>query len=144
MADPLYSSFADDEDMCELVASKTFIEPVTAALKTKGIEELPDLFRDSTYRLSTISEQEFYASQVYMWDPKGHLGISSDSVAMEDALEASNYFNVGASKGGSDAFIVIRVYAEPEDAPLVRETWKELQLKEARKTKGRDVSITSY
>lgn len=131
------------EDTCQFVAQKTFIEPVMEALKKKGIE-IPELILDPTYRLSTISQQEFHASQVYLWDPKNHLLAPSESVTMEDALKQSNYFNVGASKGMSDAFIVLRVYAEPEFAPLVRKTWQELNQTTRHSAKDRDVSLTSY
>ena len=98
---------------------------------------------DSTYRLSTINEQEFQASNIYIYDPYDRIRPGSHSFTLNEALNTTTYITTfSGPRAYRSLFTLVRVYAHPDDTEKISKIWKEIRPKVD--DKEPDVSVTSY
>ena len=98
---------------------------------------------DSTYKLSTINEQEFQASNIYIYDPYDRIRPGTNSFTLNEALNTTSYITTfSGPKAYRTLFTLVRAYAHPNDAEKLRDMWKKIRPKTL--DKEPDVSVTSY
>lgn len=131
------------EELCNLTAQETFIKKVEAYAKEKDKKIEFDMKIDSTYKLSTINEQEFQASNIYIYDPYDRIRPGMTSFTLNEALNTTSYITTfSGPKAYRTLFTLVRVYAHPNDVKTVKEIWNKIRPKTS--DKEVDVSVTSY
>ncbi|MHA1302394.1 MAG: HD domain-containing protein [Candidatus Heimdallarchaeaceae archaeon] len=128
------------EELCEITAKESFIKKVNQYAEENNIVLKHPMQVDSTYKLSTISTEEFQASNIYIYDPYNRIRPGMKSFTLNEALMATKYIYTIAS--GSSRYTLVRVYAHPDDVEQIKEIWAKIQPKKEKSE--RDVSITSY
>jgi len=128
------------EELCEMTANESFIKKVKEYAKANNIKIKRKMIIDSTYKLSTISADEFQASNVFIYDPYNRIHPGRKSFTLNEALIATKYIYTIAS--GNSRYTLVRVYAHPDDVQKIKGIWDKIQPKYEKAKK--DVSITSY
>ena len=71
--------------------------------------------------MSTIDHDEFNAGNIFIWDEKERLVPGKKSITFEEAIRSTNYFKPFlVDMEDRQRYIMIRVYADPEDAKWIR------------------------
>ncbi len=128
------------EELCDITAKESFIKKVTDYAANNNIPIKYPMQIDSTYKLSTISAEEFQASNIFIYDPYNRIHHGKNSFTLNDALMSTKYIFPIASGGAR--YTLVRVYAHPSDVKQIKAIWKELQAKQTKEETN--VSITSY
>lgn len=130
------------EDLCKLTAQKSFINRIEEYCNSNGVQLEYKMKIDSTYKLSTINEEEFQASNIFIYDPYDRISPGTNSFTLNDALNTTRYVaNFSGPKAYKSLFKLVRVYVHPDDAKIVKNIWKQIQ---PEKDQKKDVSLTSY
>ena len=131
------------EDLCNITSQESFIKKIKSYTEEKNISLEFDMKIDSTYKLSTINEQEFQASNIYIYDTYEKIRPGSKSFTLNEALNTTSYITTFAGpRAYRSLFTLVRVYAHPNDAETIKKIWKKIRPKTL--TKDKDVSLTSY
>ena len=131
------------EDLCNITAQESFIKKIKGHAEENNVSLKFDMKIDSTYKLSTINEQEFQASNIYIYDPYEKIRPGSKSFTLNEALNTTSYITTFAGpRAYRSLFTLVRVYAHPKDAQTIKKIWKKIRPKTS--TKDKDVSVTSY
>jgi HD superfamily phosphohydrolase len=131
------------EGLCRLTSQESFIKKIEQYCSENDIKLKHEMKIDSTYRLSTINEQEFQASNIYIYDPYDRIRPGSSSFTLNEALNTTTYITTfSGPQAYRSLFTLVRVYAHPEDAPTISDIWKKIRPKT--ESKEPDVSVTSY
>ncbi|MFW9852103.1 MAG: HD domain-containing protein [Candidatus Thorarchaeota archaeon] len=130
-------------DLCKLTAQESFIKKINQYCDENDITLENELKIDSTYKLSTINEQEFQASNIYIYDPYDRIRPGTKSFTLNEALNTTAYITTfSGPKAYRSLFTLVRVYAHPDEASLISDIWNKIRPKA--EDKERDVSVTSY
>ncbi|MHA1203230.1 MAG: hypothetical protein ACTSQ4_12020 [Candidatus Heimdallarchaeaceae archaeon] len=131
------------EELCNLTAQESFIKKVKKYAKENKIRFKFNIKVDSTYKLSTINEQEFQASNIYIYDPYDRIRPGTISFTLNEALNTTSYITTfSGPKAYRTLFTLVRAYAHPTEAGKLREIWKKIRPETT--DKEPDVSVTSY
>ncbi|MHA1708093.1 MAG: HD domain-containing protein [Candidatus Heimdallarchaeaceae archaeon] len=131
------------EELCQLTAQESFIKKIETFCENNNIKLNNEMKIDSTYRLSTINEQEFQASNIYIYDPYGRIRPGANSFTLNEALNTTAYITTfSGPKAYRSLFTLVRVFAHPDDAKEIKKIWKQIRPKT--ESKEPDVSVTSY
>ncbi|MCK4895697.1 MAG: hypothetical protein KAS47_02750, partial [Candidatus Heimdallarchaeota archaeon] len=130
------------EGLCKLTAQESFIKRIDQYCKDNNITLENKMKIDSTYRLSTINEQEFQASNIYIYDPHDRIRSGSSSFTLNEALNTTTYITTfSGPRAYRSLFTLVRVYAHPDESKIITDIWKKIRPSEE---KEKDVSLTSY
>lgn len=131
------------EELCKLTAQESFIKKIENYCDEKGIELQNKMKIDSTYKLSTINEQEFQASNIYIYDPHDRIRPGMNSFTLNEALNTTSYITTfSGPRAYRSLFTLVRVYAHPDESNEISKIWKKIRPKVD--SKESDVSVTSY
>ncbi|MHA1952723.1 MAG: HD domain-containing protein [Candidatus Heimdallarchaeaceae archaeon] len=131
------------EGLCKLTAEESFIKKVEQYCNENNIVLENKMKIDSTYKLSTINEQEFQASNIYIYDPYNRIRFGTKSFTLNEALNTTTYITTfSGPKAYRSLFTLVRVYAHPDEADTIKKIWDEIRPK--MDDKEPDVSVTSY
>ncbi|NPD89429.1 MAG: HD domain-containing protein [Asgard group archaeon] len=131
------------EGLCKLTAEESFIKKVEQYCNENNIVLENKMKIDSTYKLSTINEQEFQASNIYIYDPYNRIKFGTNSFTLNEALNTTTYITTfSGPKAYRSLFTLVRVYANPDEADTIKKIWDEIRPKAD--DKEPDVSVTSY
>ena len=131
------------DGLCKLTAEESFIKKINKYCEENNITLENKMKIDSTYRLSTINEQEFQASNIYIYDPYDRIRPGSHSFTLNEALNTTTYITTfSGPRAYRSLFTLVRVYAHPDDSKAISKIWKEIRPKVD--DKDPDVSVTSY
>lgn len=131
------------DELCKLTAQRSFIRRIQDYCKANNIELKHEMKTDYTYKLSTINEEEFRSSNIYIYDPYNRIRPGKKSFTLNEALSTTKYIATFAGPSAyKSLFMLVRVYAHPEDVKTVKEIWERIRPTETQK--DRDVSVTSY
>ncbi len=131
------------EELCNLTAQESFIKKVKSYAKQNKIRFKFDIKVDSTNKLSTINEQEFQASNIYIYDPFDRIRPGTSSFTLNEALNTTSYITTfSGPKAYRTLFTLVRAYAHPNDVEKVKNIWKKIRPKVS--DSEPDVSVTSY
>jgi HD superfamily phosphohydrolase len=131
------------EGLCKLTAEESFIKRIEQYCKENDIALVNKMKIDSTYKLSTINEQEFQASNIYIYDPYDRIRPGSKSFTLNEALNTTTYITTfSGPQAYRSLFTLVRVYAHPDDAKNISNIWNKIRPKV--EDKNQDVSVTSY
>ncbi|MHA1778431.1 MAG: hypothetical protein ACTSYN_02555, partial [Candidatus Heimdallarchaeaceae archaeon] len=131
------------DELCKLTAQESFIRRIIKYCEENNIELKHNMKIDSTYKLSTINEEEFRASNIYIYDPYNRIRPGKKSFTLTEALNTTKYITTFAGPSAyKSLFMLVRVYAHPDDVKTITDIWKKIRPSESQK--DRDVSVTSY
>ncbi|MCG3216009.1 MAG: HD domain-containing protein [Candidatus Heimdallarchaeota archaeon] len=131
------------EGLCKLTAEESFIKKVNQYCEENDIVLGNKMKIDSTYRLSTINEQEFQASNIYIYDPYDRIRPGSNSFTLNEALNTTTYITTfSGPRAYRSLFTLVRVYAHPDESKTITNIWNKIRPKVD--SKEPDVSVTSY
>jgi hypothetical protein len=140
--DPQIGMEIDLYKLSREAAQNEFISKINSFFEARN-EPLPKLTTDITYRLSTISSDEFDVSRVYIYSNSSRNRPVNRSLTLQEALSETRYIRgFSGDPSSSSKFIITRVYADPDDADRVTSAWSEIF--KSKSTRKRDVSTTSY
>ncbi|MBY8999333.1 MAG: HD domain-containing protein [Candidatus Heimdallarchaeota archaeon] len=131
------------EGLCKLTAQESFIKRIDQYCKENNLSLENKMKIDSTYKLSTINEQEFQASNIYIYDPHDRIRSGSSSFTLNEALNTTTYITTfSGPRAYRSLFTLVRVYAHPDESNIISDIWK--KIRPSVEDKERDISVTSY
>ena len=131
------------EELCRLTAYESFIKRIQDYCEKNNIQLNHELKIDSTYKLSTINEEEFRASNIFIYDPYNRIRPGTKSFTLNEALNTTRYITTFSGPSAyRSLFTLVRVFAHPDDAKIITHIWEKIS--PADEKKEPDVSVTSY
>ncbi len=130
----------DIEKGSKMIAQSNFLDKLEEEAKKLG-KPMPQTYVFNTYPMSTIDHDEFSAGNIYIWDEKERLVPGQKSITFEEAIRSTNYFKPFLlDMEDRQRYIMIRVYADPEDAKWIRK----LKIGSVPASKKPNLAETSY
>ncbi|RMG35572.1 MAG: HD domain-containing protein [Methanobacteriota archaeon] len=110
----------DIEKGSKIIAQSQFLDKLEEEAERLG-KPMPRTYIFNTYPMSTIDHDEFNAGNIFIWDEKERLVPGKKSITFEEAIRSTNYFKPFlVDMEDRQRYIMIRVYADPEDAKWIR------------------------
>ena len=114
---------------------------------TSLIDSLSPSFRniDETWRIFVEDNTIFFCtfSNIYIYDPYNRVKFGTKSFTLNEALNTTTYITTfSGPKAYRSLFTLVRVYAHPDEADIIKGIWDKIRPKAD--DKGPDVSVTSY
>ncbi len=130
------------EELCQLTANESFIKRIKKYCELNNIKLTHEMRIDSTYKLSTINQQEFQSSNIFIYDHSEKIHPGKTSITLNEALNTTKYIaTISGPNSHSTVYTLVRVYAHPSDVEIVKDVQKNLHIKERQ---DKDISVTSY